>query len=52
MKKVYITIIVYNLDHTLYGIYSGIVETAKNIGCSIKIIWKSLNSPSKLLKKH
>jgi group I intron endonuclease len=52
MKKASKPIIVYNLDHTVHGKYTSIVETAKHLNCSVKTISRSLNSESKLLKKR
>ena len=51
MKKASKPIIVYNLDHTIYGKYHSIVDTAKNMNCSVKTVRRSLKSNSKLLKK-
>ena|ERR1700712_3879822 len=52
MKKASKSIIVYNLDHTVYGEYPSITDAAKNLNCSIKTVSRSLNSPSKLLKRR
>lgn len=52
MKKASQSIIVYNLDKTVYGEYPSITEAAKNTGCAIKTIHRSLKSPNKLLKKR
>jgi group I intron endonuclease len=52
IKKASEPIIVYNLDNTIYGKYSSIVETANNLNCSVKTISRSLNSPDNLLKKR
>jgi len=52
MKKASIPIIVYNLDYTVYGKYSSITDTAKNLDCSVKTIYRSIRSDSKLLKKR
>ena len=52
MKKASKPIIVYNLDNTIYGKYSSIVETASNLNCSVKTISRSLKSPNNLLKKR
>jgi group I intron endonuclease len=52
MKKNSKSIIVYNLDKTIYGKYLSIVDTAKNLNCDIKTVSRSLKSPNKLLKKR
>jgi len=52
MKKASKPILVYNLDYTVYGKYPSIVETAKNLNCSVKTVWRSLRSPTKLLKRR
>lgn len=52
MKKASRLIIVYNLDNTVYGKYPSIVETAKNLNCSVKTVSRSLNSPKKLLRRR
>src|ERR1700749_31979 len=52
MKKASRPIIVYNLDNTVYGKYPSIVETAKNLNCSVKTVSRSLKSSNNLLKKH
>jgi hypothetical protein len=36
----------------VYGKYPSIVETAKNLNCSVKTVWRSLRSPTKLLKRR
>jgi group I intron endonuclease len=38
MKKASKPILVYNLDYTVYGKYPSIVETAKNLNCSVKTV--------------
>ena len=52
MKKNSKSIIVYNLDKTIYGKYPSIVDTAKNLNCDIKTVSRILKSPNKLLKKR
>jgi group I intron endonuclease len=52
MKKNSKSIIVYNLDKTIHGKYASIVDTAKNLNCSIKTVSRSLKSPNKFLKKR
>jgi group I intron endonuclease len=50
MKKNSKSIIVKELNNTVYGEFSSIVETAKALNCSTKTIQRTLKSPSKLLK--
>lgn len=52
MKKASKAIITYNLDNTIYGKYTSIVDAAKNWNCSVKTIYRSLRIENKLLKKH
>lgn len=42
----------YNLNGTVYGKYSTILETAKAINCGEKTIRRALKTPSKLIKKQ
>ncbi|CAG8981748.1 hypothetical protein HYALB_00013227 [Hymenoscyphus albidus] len=42
----------YNLDGTIYGEYPSVIETARNLNCSVKTISRSLKSTNKLLKKR
>jgi group I intron endonuclease len=52
MKKASKPIIVYNLDHTVHGKYTSILDASKNLNCSVKTIYRSLKSDNKLLKKR
>jgi len=52
MKKNSKPIILYNLDNTVYGQFSSIVEAAKDINCSEKTIRRVLITEKKLLKKR
>jgi group I intron endonuclease len=52
MKKASKPIIVYNLDNTMHGKYPSIVDAAKNLNCSVKTVYRSLKSNSKLLGKR
>jgi group I intron endonuclease len=52
MKKAFKPIIVYNLDHTVHGKYTSILDASKNLNCSVKTIYRSLKSDNKLLKKR
>ena len=52
MRKKSKSILIYNLDYTVYGEYSSITEGAKDIGCSVKTISRALKSNKNLLKRH
>ena len=45
-------VILYNLNGTVYGKYSSIVEAANTINCSVKTIIRSLKTEKKLVKKQ
>jgi len=48
MKKASKPIIVYNLDHTIYGKYPSVVNTSENLNCYVKTVHRALKSKSKL----
>ena len=50
MKNNSKSIIVKELNNTVYGEFNSIVETAKALNCSTKTIQRTLKSSSKLLK--
>ena len=52
MKKRSKSIILYNLDYTVFGEYPSIVEAAKYINCSEKTITRALNTEKKILKRR
>lgn len=52
MKKNSKSVILYNLNKTIYGEYSSIVEAASSIGCSEKTIRRALKTEKKLLKRR
>ena len=52
MKKRSKSIILYNLDDTVYGTYPSITEAAQSINCTVKTIHRALKSEKKLLKKR
>jgi group I intron endonuclease len=52
MKKKSKTVVLYNLDNTVYGEFSSIVEAAKSLGCSDKTIRRALNTEKKVLKRR
>ena len=45
-------IILYNLDRTVYGEYPSITAGAESLRCSVKTIWRAMNTPKKILKKR
>ena len=45
-------IIVYNLDKTVYAEYPSITAGSKSLRCSVKTIWRALNTPNNILKKR
>ena len=45
-------IILYNLDYTVYGEFSSIVEAAKSIGCSEKTIRRAFKTDKQILKRR
>jgi group I intron endonuclease len=49
MKK---SIILYNLDRTVFGEYSNIIEGAKSINCSPKTIRRALKTDKKIVKRR
>jgi hypothetical protein len=52
MKKNSKSIILYNLDRTIYGEYTSIIEAAKSINCSVKTIMRALKTEKKMLKRR
>lgn len=52
MKKASKSIVVYNKDGTIYGNYASITEASFALNCSVKTIYRSLKSDSKLLRNH
>ena len=51
MKKRFKSIIVYNLNKTVFGEYASIVEAAKNTNCSEKTFRRALKTEKKILKR-
>ena len=45
-------IAVYNLDRTVYGEYPSIIAGSESLRCSVKTIWRAINTPKKILKKR
>lgn len=52
MKKKSKAILVCNMDHTVYGEFSSIVDAAKSLGCDSKTITRALKTPKKILKRR
>lgn len=52
MKKSSKPILLYNLDRTVFGKYTSIVEGAKSINCSEKTIIRALKTDKKILKRR
>ncbi len=52
LKKNSKAIILYNLDRTVFGEYSSIVEAARSINCVAKTIRRALNTEKKILKRR
>jgi group I intron endonuclease len=52
IKKKSKPIILYNLNNTVYGEFSSIVEASKSIFCSEKTIRRALNKKKKILKRR
>jgi group I intron endonuclease len=52
MKKSSKPIILYNLNHTVYGEYPSIIEASKNINCGEKTIRRALKTDKKILKRR
>ena len=51
MNKKSKTIIIYNLDKTVYGEFLSIVEAAKSLKCGEKTIRRALKGETKFLKR-
>ena len=52
MKKNSKSIILYNLNYTVFGEYNSIVEGAKSINCSEKTIRRALKTEKKIVKRR
>jgi group I intron endonuclease len=52
MKKKSKPVILYNLNKTIFGEYTSIVEAAKDINCSPKTIYRALKTEKKILKRQ
>jgi NUMOD1 domain len=45
-------VVLYNLNGTVYGKYSSILEAAKSINCGEKTIRRALKTEKRLVKKQ
>jgi hypothetical protein len=52
MKKNSKGLLVYNLDYTVYGEFTRIIDAAKDLNCNEKTIRRALKTEKKLLKKR
>jgi len=52
MKKKSKSLLVLNLDGTVFGIYPSITEAANYLGCSMKTINRTLKTEEMILKKR
>ena len=52
MKSKYKAILLYNMDYTVYGGFSSIIEASKFLSCSQKTIIRALQTPKKILKRR
>ena len=52
MKKKSKSLLIYNLNYTVYGEYSSIKEAAKYLNCNEKTITRALKTEKRLLKRH
>lgn len=52
MKKSSKSVILYNLNYTVFGEYYSIIEAAKAINCNPKTIYRALKTEKKILKKR
>lgn len=52
MKKNSKSILVYNMDYTVYGEFPNVTEASKYLGCSQKTILRALQTPKKILRRR
>ena len=52
MRKSSKPIVIYNLDRTVYGEYPSITAGSESLRCSVKTIWRAINTPKKILKRR
>lgn len=52
MKKKSKSMIVYNLDRTVYGEYPSITEAAKSLRCNMKTISRALSTPKNIVRRR
>jgi len=46
------SLIIYNLNYTVYGEYPSITEASKSLNCNEKTIRRALKTEKKLLKRR
>ena len=52
MKKKSKSLLLYNLNYTVYGEYPSITEAAKSLNCNEETITRALKTEKKLLKRR
>lgn len=52
MKKTSKAILVYNLDYTVYGEFTSIINAAESLGCNQKTIYRALKTQKKILRRR
>jgi group I intron endonuclease len=52
MKKRSKAVLVYNLDYTVFGEFSSIIEASKSLGCDQKTIRRALQTPKNILRRR
>lgn len=52
LKKRCKPIVIYNLDKTVYGCYSSIIDASNSVGCNEKTIKRALLTEKKILKRR
>lgn len=52
MQKNYKSLLVYNMDYTVYGEFYSIAEASKSLSCSQKTIYRALQTPKKILRRR
>jgi group I intron endonuclease len=52
LKKSSKAVLVYNLDYTVFGEFSSMIEASKSLGCDQKTIRRALQTPKKILRRR
>lgn len=52
MKKNSKSILVYNMDYTVYGEFPSMTDASKSLGCSQKTIYRALQKDKKILRRR